>query len=264
MPAKDSTGFHRAFTLIELLVVITIITILTSMLMPALENARYQAKLAVCGARLRQVGLGLSTYTIEYDGWYPYRRIMGFTLIKYDNVNIDDRPVLRPYLPLNFMTCPLSPLSGVDLDKTDERAVYLGYELIVGAELVQNDMTTRLWKTSDVPEYNGMKFDIMASDCEKFYHDSRGYLYLSSHPDRGERRLRLKVWRSDYSMSRWVPGGGYPNWLPSPAVIRGKLDRNFLHTDVSVSRLTNLDFPNDPRTPQIRNRSRYTYFLPPK
>jgi prepilin-type N-terminal cleavage/methylation domain-containing protein len=61
------------FTLIELLVVIAIIAILAAMLMPALEQARRQARMVTCKSNLRQIGLGFTMYTNSWDGYYPMR-----------------------------------------------------------------------------------------------------------------------------------------------------------------------------------------------
>ena len=62
-----STKNKKAFTLVELLVVISIIALLVSILMPALSNARRQAKNVICQTNLKQWALIFLLYTDDND-----------------------------------------------------------------------------------------------------------------------------------------------------------------------------------------------------
>jgi prepilin-type N-terminal cleavage/methylation domain-containing protein/prepilin-type processing-associated H-X9-DG protein len=62
---------RKYFTLIELLVVIAVISILAAMLMPALQKARAAAVQASCMNNQKQIGTGITLYSMEYDGHFP-------------------------------------------------------------------------------------------------------------------------------------------------------------------------------------------------
>jgi len=61
----------QAFTLIELLVVIAIIAILAALLLPALAAAREKARRTACMNNLKQMAIGLESYSSDYSGYFP-------------------------------------------------------------------------------------------------------------------------------------------------------------------------------------------------
>jgi prepilin-type N-terminal cleavage/methylation domain-containing protein len=68
---RTRVAIHRlkAFTLVELLVVLGVITILVSLLLPALARVRQQALQVRCQSNLRQVGAHLLVYVNQSRGW---------------------------------------------------------------------------------------------------------------------------------------------------------------------------------------------------
>ncbi|RMD78837.1 MAG: DUF1559 domain-containing protein [Lentisphaerae bacterium] len=59
----------RRFTLVELLVVIVVITILAALLLPVLGRTRELARRTVCRNNQHQLGLAVTLYADEHDGW---------------------------------------------------------------------------------------------------------------------------------------------------------------------------------------------------
>ena len=101
------------FTLIELLVVISIIAVLASMLLPALQRAKEQGRRAVCYSNLRQIGIALITYADDNGNWLPF----SYGTSGIDLYGSDGKPCRLGLLTANRYIQPLSP--------TDARAVIL-------------------------------------------------------------------------------------------------------------------------------------------
>ena len=70
---------HRGFTLVELLVVITIIIALAALSFMGVTRAREAAQRSASAANLRQLGLAMTAFTVDNNGFLPASRKSGGT-----------------------------------------------------------------------------------------------------------------------------------------------------------------------------------------
>lgn len=63
------------FTLVELLVVISIISLLIAILLPALQSARRSARTVVGLSNLRQIGVAMQMYAIDFGDSLPFGNV---------------------------------------------------------------------------------------------------------------------------------------------------------------------------------------------
>ncbi len=85
---------RRGFTLIELLVVIAVISIVVALLLPALSRTKAAARSTACKNNLRQTGVALGLYLIDFE--------------KYPTLGSDPYRILVPYCGgnTNVLKCP--------------------------------------------------------------------------------------------------------------------------------------------------------------
>mgnify|MGYP003681907479 CR=1 FL=1 len=95
-----SKRIHGGFTLVELLVVITIIGILISLLLPAVQAAREAARNAQCANNLKQLSLGALNHesahgffpTGGWGSWYVGDPDKGFRVVVENDCPVDGQP----------------------------------------------------------------------------------------------------------------------------------------------------------------------------
>jgi len=86
------------FTLVELLVVISVIAILASLVMPALQTANAKAKESKCISNLRQISQGFGLYRITYRDFMPSPCFLNRDTIVTDDASMN--------LPANYDFIP--------------------------------------------------------------------------------------------------------------------------------------------------------------
>ena len=230
----------RGFTLVELLVVVSIITILVSMMVPAVEQAMYQAKVAACSANMKTVALAATQYAHDNQQHYPKRH----KNYSWDALHIragyaespfDLRPQFAPYMTIQSYLDPM--LGGVDLSDSANRPnvlLFANFNIYTGLELGNDprwpamDKVGQRFEALDSMSSGGPRtyeFNVIAGD-RNMYWDGRWS--ASSHSDR---RVLRNGYLQDHpehnvTISYWAADGGDHD----------PMDLNYAYTDGSVAR----------------------------
>ncbi|MEZ6129355.1 MAG: DUF1559 domain-containing protein [Planctomycetaceae bacterium] len=107
-----------AFTMIELLVVISIVSILTALILPAVQSAREAARRMQCRNNLKQLGLALHSYQAAH-GVFPPSELnsQGRGGCEPGEITVEDNPtVCTDYASWTVLCLPFMDQSGLAAD----------------------------------------------------------------------------------------------------------------------------------------------------
>jgi prepilin-type N-terminal cleavage/methylation domain-containing protein len=256
---------RRGFSLVELLVVVTIIVVLLALLMPVMDKAVYQAELAVCGSRLKAIGVQVTVYAHDHRRHYPLRRALDpeatgraglpsqsalrawnrwtrpdVLVDVRDEQPVDDRPALAGYLDAGGFAMFHDPLTGRGVDFTvDDYSIFIDYNLWYGMRVLASIGGGKgMLRLGDRLEWLGRGYDVLGGDRDVLLPNSAGWQKAwASHPD--DRRVL-------YPLTVRSPREWHVSWWEANATHeRGRVDDNFVYADGSVVRITGVEWNDD-------------------
>ncbi len=234
---------NLGFTLVELLVVITIIAILLALLMPAMDQAVYQAELTVCGANQHGIGTGLISYAIANKNGYPDRPDTNYAAFHITPTRVALKKMWGNLD--NLLTCPLASPRPLPYERSTADQTISTYNLWFDFKFSADtgDLNARVMrKLGQRFTYLDEPFSALASDRDVVHVQNNEA--QSSHPDKAG-----LMWNSitidDVLPTQQDLGPASTTYLIAIWYLpknrkRGPTDDNFLNDDGAVRRINDI------------------------
>ncbi len=250
----------KAFTLVELLVVVTIIAVLLALLTPAFDQAMYQAELAVCGAKLKALGSGVTVYALDFKRAYPVRPALRrveerpvYLVHSRNNATtyIDDREIIGNHIPIDLLLCPLDGKIAIGIgDTAPQSVVWSNYALWYGWGYTGEK---GMYRMGNRFQWEGGRYSLLASDWDCKLDTTNNM--ANTHCDTDDLMEQAVTQNTNAAWAAGVGNGTNPTLKTTASywrgTSRGPVDNNYAYDDNSVRRIDRSEFDRDLRLTTI-------------
>lgn len=231
--ARSTHRFSSGFTLLELLVAISILSILMSLLLPALEKARKASREAVCGSNLHQIGLAIGQYSGEYFDMLPREGVPG---MGRDGRYVPWPVLLAPYLKAGSPQSRADLASGVFQDPEHPNPNHFSH-------YVMNGLSFKVTGRGNIDEFSADRRGVWPAALIRQPTDT---IYMTSFTDDPDNSIVKQTLASIFVYDMWtylhIFGPNTGSNRNASNVRRVQWDRhglrnNVLHFDLHISKM---------------------------
>lgn len=206
---------RTGFTLVELLVVIAIIGILLGILLPAVQAAREASRRSSCVNNVKQIGLALQNYHVQYKRFPPGSRM----LEREFDPGISWRVLILPFLEEDAVYQQIKPLKNGDATNWTPELFARPTYVCPSAEPPISNGTQKVWAhyAAVSGAYRGnQRLDLEDDNCGDIY--TNGIFYPESRTSTARitdgTSHTLALGERQYVFHTWMDGASWTGGSP--------------------------------------------------